>query len=61
MEEPGDHITIPPGKHVTRVVPIDAMLAGCTGLPSLKAGRFIVQIGLGGAVSNPLALEVAAK
>jgi hypothetical protein len=61
VEEPGDRITIPPGKHVTRVIPVDVMLAGCSRLPSLAPGRFVIQIGLGGAVSNSLALEVAAK
>ena len=61
LEEPGDRVMIPPGKHVTRVVRLDRMLAGCSGLPNLTSGRFTIQLGFGGAVSNPLALEVAEK
>jgi hypothetical protein len=59
VEEPGDRVAIPPGKHVTRVVPIDQMLNGCTSLPALGIGRYSIQLALGELISNPLKLEVA--
>jgi hypothetical protein len=62
VEEPGDRIAIPPGKHVTRVVPLDVLLRGCPLLPDgLPAGRFAVQLRLGDVVSNVLEIDVAAK
>jgi hypothetical protein len=59
VEEPGDRMTIPPGKHVTRVVRLHKMLNGCSSLPALGIGQYSIQLALGELVSNPLKLEVA--
>jgi small nuclear ribonucleoprotein (snRNP)-like protein len=62
VEEPGDRLTIPPGKHVTRVIDLDDVLGGCPCLAGrLPVGRFVVQVRIDDVISNQLALEVAAE
>jgi hypothetical protein len=58
-EKPGDKIFLNPGEKVVRIIPLDIMLRGCETLPhGLPSGNFLVQLSLGGIVSNKTEIVV---
>jgi hypothetical protein len=61
-DEPGDVITIPPGKHVTRTVDLLQILMGCPRLrEGLPPGDYEVQLCLDSLESNRTKITLIAK
>lgn len=62
QEMPGDRIELKPNQQVVRIVPLDKMLSGLAHLPEgLKAGEYIVELELGGVISNKMKIKIVPK